>query len=154
MDAFASTSPDEIPFSIESALDSDAEEEEEFKHEYIWTMELKMPDTPESAPEANCLILEPAHQIHMDDVNEATCSGFSSDNNWCAVGTRNGPIQIYNMSDGRKAFTLDVLKGGLKRWPCTALCIRPSNPGDSSYNVLLSCGMFCILRGNITFQYL
>lgn len=49
--------------------------------------------------------------------------------------------QIHSVGDGRLAFSLDVLRGGLKRWPCTALCIRPSTPGDPSYNVLLSCGM-------------
>ncbi|BFI39792.1 hypothetical protein MPTK2_7g03200 [Marchantia polymorpha subsp. ruderalis] len=138
MQAFASPDQcdDELFLSDDSPVESDEEGEE-----HVWTLQPESPDTTQSRGEAKCSTFEPCRRVAMDKVTEATCSGFSVDGSWLAVGTRRGPVQIHSVGDGRLAFSLDVLRGGLKRWPCTALCIRPSTPGDPSYNVLLSCDL-------------
>ncbi|CAM6121070.1 unnamed protein product [Calypogeia fissa] len=130
--------------SKEETLTDD--EKEEFN--YDWDFQPNQAATSQNTSpnltttDTHRIQLQPSCRIALGESMPASCSKFSVDGKWLAIGTRAGFVQIHDVEDGRLAFTLDLFQPGLKkRWPCTALGIRPCQPGDSSYNVLLSCDL-------------
>ncbi|KAL2613980.1 hypothetical protein R1flu_025672 [Riccia fluitans] len=110
MDAFVSMSDDELPFSDESSsIESDVEEEDE--DDYMWTLLPDMTQTPDSTADTKCATFQPHSRIQMDNGNESTCSGFSMDGNWLAVGTSNGPVQV-RIYDASTYKVIQILSGG------------------------------------------
>ncbi|KAJ7533466.1 hypothetical protein O6H91_13G050600 [Diphasiastrum complanatum] len=84
----------------------------------------------------HAIVLKPSLQILLAG-KKASCSRFSYDENWLAIGNDCGEIEVHRVADGGHAFTLKP--NGRQRWPCTALCFRPSTTTFSTRNVIVSC---------------